>query len=67
MDVKQMSETFQFDVSYSTTFPQLEALREKMLEFVKAERRDYQPAFDVVVVGMPFYGFFWQLFVPYPK
>jgi hypothetical protein len=56
-----MSETFQFDVSYSTTFPQLETLREKMLEFVKAERRDYQPAFDVVVVGMCFHGLFLRL------
>jgi hypothetical protein len=52
---KQMSESFQFDVSYKTTFPQLEALRDKMLEYVKAEKRDYQPVFDVVVVGKTFY------------
>ncbi|KAF8906527.1 hypothetical protein CPB84DRAFT_1675669, partial [Gymnopilus junonius] len=46
-----MSETFTFDVSYSTTFQDLERLREKMLEFLKAERRDYQPNFDVKVIG----------------
>ncbi|GLB37046.1 putative mechanosensitive ion channel [Lyophyllum shimeji] len=49
----QMSETFTFDVSYATTFEDLEKLREKMLEFVKAERRDYQPAFDVAVKDFP--------------
>jgi len=49
----QMSETFTFDVSYATTFEDLEKLREKMLEFVKAERRDYQPAFDVTVNDFP--------------
>ncbi|KAG6874479.1 hypothetical protein C0995_010389 [Termitomyces sp. Mi166 len=47
----QMSETFTFDVSYATTFNDLEKLREKMLVFVKTERRDYQPAFDVIVKG----------------
>jgi small-conductance mechanosensitive channel len=46
-----MSETFTFDVNYSTTFENLEVLREKMLEFVKTERRDYQPVFDVTVNG----------------
>ncbi|KAG6811897.1 hypothetical protein H0H92_005355 [Tricholoma furcatifolium] len=45
----QMSETFTFDVSYATTFEDLEKLRARMLAFVTAERRDYQPAFDVVV------------------
>ncbi|KAF8070126.1 Mechanosensitive ion channel-domain-containing protein [Lyophyllum atratum] len=49
----QMSETFTFDVSYATTFEDLERLREKMLEFIKAERRDYQPAFDVAVKDFP--------------
>ncbi|KAF9460703.1 hypothetical protein BDZ94DRAFT_1169180 [Collybia nuda] len=48
-----MSETFTFDVSYSTTFEDLERLREKMLAFVKAERRDYQPSFDVAVKDFP--------------
>ena len=47
-----MSESFVFDVAYSTTFEELERLREKMLEFVKAEKRDYQPIFDVTVKGL---------------
>jgi small-conductance mechanosensitive channel len=46
-----MSETFTFDVSYSTSFEDLERLREKMLEFVTNERRDYQPVFDVNIKG----------------
>lgn len=46
-----MSETFSFDVSYSTTFEDLEKLRDRMLAFVKAERRDYLPEFDVKVKG----------------
>ncbi|EPQ57543.1 hypothetical protein GLOTRDRAFT_74415 [Gloeophyllum trabeum ATCC 11539] len=48
----QMSETFEFDVDYSTTFEQLEQLRDKMLTFVKEERRDYQPVFDVTVADI---------------
>ncbi|KAF6760275.1 Mechanosensitive ion channel-domain-containing protein [Ephemerocybe angulata] len=44
---KQMSETFTFDVAYSTSFEDLEKLRQKMLVFVTEERRDYHPAFDV--------------------
>lgn len=47
-----MSESFTFDVSYSTSFEELEKLRVKMLEFVKSERRDFQPVFDVTVKGM---------------
>lgn len=47
-----MSESITFDVAYSTTFEDLERLREKMLEFVTAERRDYQPVFDVTVKGL---------------
>jgi hypothetical protein len=47
----KMSEKFEFEVAYSTTFEQIEQLRAKMLAFVKAEKRDFQPSFDVVVVG----------------
>ncbi|TFK44710.1 Mechanosensitive ion channel-domain-containing protein [Crucibulum laeve] len=47
------AKTFAFDVSYSTTFEDLERLRDKMLEFVKAERRDYHPIFDVAVKDFP--------------
>ena len=46
-----MSETFAFDVAYETTFEQLEDLRTRMIAFLKAERRDYLPSFDVNVVG----------------
>ncbi|KAK7057174.1 serine/threonine protein kinase [Favolaschia claudopus] len=49
----QMSETFNFDVSYATSFEAMEKLRDKMLKFVTAERRDYQPAFDITVVDFP--------------
>lgn len=47
-----MSETFTFDVAYSTSFEDLEKLREKMLNFITTERRDYHPAFDVNIKGM---------------
>lgn len=47
-----MSETFTFDVAYSTSFEDLERLREKMLAFVTEERRDYHPAFDVNIKGL---------------
>lgn len=47
-----MSETFTFDVSYGTSFEDLEKLREKMLEFVNREKRDYHPVFDVNIKGM---------------
>jgi hypothetical protein len=30
----------------------LETLRDKMLEFLKTEKRDFLPVFDVVVAGM---------------
>ncbi|TFK87099.1 hypothetical protein K466DRAFT_491520 [Polyporus arcularius HHB13444] len=49
----QMSEPFEFDVAYSTSFDQIEKLRAMMLSFLKAERRDYLPIFDVYVVDMP--------------
>ncbi|KAF9012331.1 hypothetical protein BDQ17DRAFT_1232693 [Cyathus striatus] len=48
-----MSETFTFDVSYATTFEDLEHLRDKMLAFIIAERRDFQPVFDVTVKDFP--------------
>ncbi|KAJ7924831.1 hypothetical protein B0H13DRAFT_1976209 [Mycena leptocephala] len=47
----QMSESFTFDVNYTTTFENVESLRQKMLTFVTTERRDFHPAFDIVVVG----------------
>ena len=47
-----MSESFSFDVNYATTFKQIERLRSLMLSFVQMERRDFQPSFDVVVLGL---------------
>lgn len=46
-----MSEEFTFDVDFATTFERIEALRAKMLAFVKSEQRDFLPAFDIEVVG----------------
>ncbi|KAG8836439.1 hypothetical protein FRC18_011362 [Serendipita sp. 400] len=46
---QQMSEPFSFEVAWDTSFEQLEALRSRMLAFVKSERRDYLPVFDVIV------------------
>jgi len=37
------------DVAFDTTFEQIEELRSRMLAFVKSERRDFLPAFDVTV------------------
>ncbi|KAI0035878.1 hypothetical protein K488DRAFT_42300 [Vararia minispora EC-137] len=48
-----MSEPFVFDVAFDTTFEQIEELRKKMLEFVSANGRDYQPTFDIVVSDIP--------------
>ncbi|RPD63790.1 hypothetical protein L227DRAFT_496301 [Lentinus tigrinus ALCF2SS1-6] len=52
----QMSEPFEFDVAYSTSFDQIEKLRAMMLAFLKVERRDYQPIFDIYVIDMPEQG-----------
>lgn len=59
-----MSETFTFDVDYSTSFEQIERLRALMLGFVQSERRDFQPSFDIVVVGMCQDQD--QILIPYP-
>jgi len=49
--IYQMSETFTFDVAYSTSFDDLEELRKVMLKFLEANKREYMPSFDVKVVG----------------
>ena len=46
-----MSEPFQFDVAYNTSFEQIERLRALMLDWVSTQRRDFLPQFDIVVVG----------------
>ena len=40
--------------AFTTSFEQIERLRDLMLAFLKAERRDYQPIFDVYVMGRPY-------------
>jgi small-conductance mechanosensitive channel len=52
-----MSETFNFDVAFDTSFEDLERLRERMLEFLNRERRDFLPSFDVFVVGGSYFTF----------
>ncbi|PLW57999.1 hypothetical protein PCANC_00633 [Puccinia coronata f. sp. avenae] len=42
-----ISEKFSWDVNFNTSFEKIEQLRSKMLDFLKAERRDYTTAFDV--------------------
>ncbi|KAI0768432.1 hypothetical protein BC629DRAFT_1583550 [Irpex lacteus] len=49
----KMSEPFTFDVAYSTTFEQIERLRELMVSFLNSERREFLPQFDVLVVDIP--------------
>ncbi|KZT08300.1 uncharacterized protein LAESUDRAFT_60532 [Laetiporus sulphureus 93-53] len=49
----QMSEEFQFDVAFDTSFDKIERLRELMLAFVKAESRDFLPSFDVIIIDIP--------------
>lgn len=44
-----------FPQAYSTTFEQIERLRELMVSFLNSERREFLPQFDVLVVGTPFY------------
>lgn len=39
------------DVAYSTSFEKIEELRAKMLAFVESRRRDFQPVFDISVMG----------------
>jgi len=47
----EMSEPFTFDVSYDTSFEQIEALRGRMIAFLSNERRDFVAVFDVTVMG----------------
>jgi hypothetical protein len=55
-----MSEAFTFDVAYTTSFHDLERLRETMLEFLESEKRDYQPVFNLTVKGSLVYLCQWQ-------
>ena len=50
------SETFVFEVGFETSFDDLQALREKMILFLKDNKRDYLPVFDVTVDDIPAQG-----------
>ncbi|KAL7007996.1 hypothetical protein EMMF5_002645 [Cystobasidiomycetes sp. EMM_F5] len=43
------SEVFTWDVDFGTTFEQIEALRQAMLDFLESERRDYVHKCDISV------------------
>lgn len=43
------SETVTWDVDFGTTFEAIESLRQRMLGFVEAERRDFRPECDITV------------------
>jgi hypothetical protein len=58
-----MSEAFTFDVAYTTSFHDLEQLREAMLGFLESEKRDYQPIFNLTVKGSVVYVGQWQLLI----
>ncbi len=55
-----MSEAFTFDVEYTTSFHDLERLRETMLEFLESAKRDYQPVFNLTVKGSVVHLCQWQ-------
>ncbi|KAH8929994.1 hypothetical protein BT69DRAFT_1402661 [Atractiella rhizophila] len=44
-----ISETFVWNVEFGTSFEQIEKLREKMLEFLVAEKRDFLPVMDISI------------------
>lgn len=44
-----ISEKILFDVDFGTTYEKIDALRARLLDFVQAERRDYQPSVDVTL------------------
>ncbi|KAF8427818.1 Mechanosensitive ion channel-domain-containing protein [Tirmania nivea] len=49
---KQMSETIKLDVDFSTTFEDIQALKEEMAKFVQENNRDYRPDFGIEVAGV---------------
>ncbi|WWC86347.1 uncharacterized protein L201_001220 [Kwoniella dendrophila CBS 6074] len=51
-----ISESFVFEVAFDTSFEALQALRSKMLKFVKDNARDFLPVFDVIVDDIPAQG-----------
>lgn len=51
-----ISEEFSFEVAFDTSFEALQALRSRMVVFLKEHSRDFLPAFDVTVYDMPGQG-----------
>ncbi|GAO48494.1 hypothetical protein G7K_2667-t1 [Saitoella complicata NRRL Y-17804] len=52
----EMSETVKLQVKFGTTLEEIEALRLRMLDFVRAEKRDYAPTIVIEVQDMPALG-----------
>lgn len=50
------SEVFTWEVDFGTSFEQIEALRQAMLEFLETERRDYLPKCDISVADFAAQG-----------
>jgi len=48
-----IEETINFDVPYSTTFEQIEQLRERMMEWIATQPRDYFPGLNVSIIDLP--------------
>ncbi|KDQ51174.1 hypothetical protein JAAARDRAFT_199387 [Jaapia argillacea MUCL 33604] len=48
-----MSEPFKFDIDFSTSFGQLESLRDKMMAFLKVNSEDFFPIFDLMILETP--------------
>lgn len=46
-----IAETYTFAVEWETSMEKINALRERMLEFLKTEKRDFIPEFDINVMG----------------
>ncbi|EPQ31950.1 uncharacterized protein PFL1_00149 [Pseudozyma flocculosa PF-1] len=45
-----IEETFKFEVSFDTSFQQIEMLRSKMVHWISGEKRDFLPGLDINVV-----------------
>ncbi|CAD6886931.1 unnamed protein product, partial [Tilletia caries] len=48
-----IEETVNFEVPYSTTFEQIEQLRERMIEWIAAQPRDFFPGLNIAIVDLP--------------
>ncbi|KAK0559151.1 hypothetical protein OC844_004615 [Tilletia horrida] len=48
-----IEETITFDVPYSTTFEQIEQLRERMMEWIAQQPRDFFPGLNIAIIDLP--------------